>query len=435
MTAQSIPTPSARWAPRFFTIWGGQAVSLLGSQLVQFAIIWWLTKTTGSATILATASLVELLPHVLLGPISGTLVDRWNRRITMILADSLTTLAIVVLAVLFALGRVEIWHIFVLLLVRSVAGTFHGNAMLASTSLMVPHEHLARIQGLNQMLWGGMSILSAPLGALLLEYLPLQGILAVDVGTALFAIIPLFFFSVPQPERHDVPAEARGKTTFWQDFRSGLQYIWSWPGLLIICLMATMVNFLLNPAFSLLPILVTRHFNGQAIQLATMESLSGIGVIAGGLVLSAWGGFKRRIMTSLVGVLGLGVGCLLIGLLSPTAFTVAVATMFFVGFVNPITNGPLMAAVQAVVSPEMQGRVFSLISSMAAGMSPLGLLIAGPVADKLGVQAWFIVGGVTTILMGVIGLVTPAVMRFEDGRNGHTQSEPTAQPTTQLEYT
>jgi len=423
MSIQSTTNQARPWAPKFFTIWGGQALSLLGSQLVQFALIWWLTKTSGSGTVLAIASLFGLVPHVLLGPFAGTLVDRWNRRVTMILADSVSALAIVVLAVLFATGQAQIWHIYILMFIRSVAGAFHGNAMMASTSLMVPKEHLARIQGLNQMLWGGTSVFSAPLGALLLELMPLQGILAIDVVTALMAIVPLFFIAVPQPERRTMVAAAEGKASFWQDFVSGLRYVWGWPGLLLICLMAMQINFLLNPAFSLLPLVVTKHFNGEAIQLATLESLFGIGVIAGGLVLSAWGGFKRRVTTAMIGVIGMGLGCLVMGLLPPSAFAYAVAAMFFLGFVNPITNGPLLAAVQAQVAPDMQGRVFSLISSLAAATSPIGLLIAGPVSDWVGPQAWFFAGGIVTLLTGIAAFFIPAVMRFEDGRGDDTPVE------------
>jgi DHA3 family macrolide efflux protein-like MFS transporter len=413
-----------RWAPRFFTIWGGQAFSLLGSQLVSFALIWWITRSTGSATALATATLVGLVPQVLLGPIAGALVDRWNRRLVMIVADSLIALFTLALAGLFAIGEAHIGHIYLLMFLRSVAGGFHWPAMTASTSLMVPKEQLSRIQGLNQMLQGGMSIASAPLGALLLEWLPLQGILALDVVTAAIAILPLFFFSIPQPDRNDLPAHAHGKSTVWDDFRAGLKYVASWPGLLIIGIMATLINFLLTPAFSLLPILVTKHFNGQAIQLATLESFSGIGFIVGGLILSAWGGFKRRVVTSMLGLVGMGLGCLALGLLPATAFTLAVVAMFYLGVINPIVNGPLLAAVQAAVEPEMQGRVFSLIGSFSAAMSPLGLIIAGPVADYMGVQSWFIIGGVVCALMGVVGYFIPAVMTFEDGRKQNLPFSP-----------
>ncbi len=416
MNANAVVERPKPWAPRFFTIWTGQAFSLLGSQLVSFAVIWWLTQTTGSATILATASLVGLLPQVILGPFTGTLVDRWSRRLTMIVADSLIALATVFLAVLFALGHVQIWQVYALLFVRSVCGGFHWPAMQASTTLMVPKEHFARIQGLNQMLQGGMSIASAPLGALLLAVVPMEGILAIDVVTAMLAVIPLFFFQVPQPERHDLQPEANGKSSFWQDFRAGFSYVWGWPGLMLIGVMATVINFLLTPAFSLLPILVTRHFNGKAIQLATLESFSGIGFIVGGLVLSAWGGFKRRILTTLWGLIAMGLGILVMGLLPSSAFVIAVAAILFVGIMSPIVNGPLLAAVQAAVAPEMQGRVFTLITTMASGMSPIGLIIAGPIADKLGVQTWFIIGGIVTGLMGIAGFFIHAIMHFEDGR-------------------
>ena len=139
-----------RWKAPVFTIWGGQALSILGSQLVQFALVWYLTVQTGSATVLATASLVGTLPQVIVGPFVGTLVDRSNRRWTMLLADSVITLATIVLAILFALDRVAIWHVYMVMLVRSLGGSFHSSAMSASTSLMVPVENLTRVQGVIQ---------------------------------------------------------------------------------------------------------------------------------------------------------------------------------------------------------------------------------------------------------------------------------------------
>jgi DHA3 family macrolide efflux protein-like MFS transporter len=262
-----------------------------------------------------------------------------------------------------------------------------------------------------------MSIAAAPLGALLLAVLPMQGILLIDVATAMLAVTPLLFFSIPQPERADMQAGSPEQPSFWQDLRAGFSYVWGWPGLMLIGVMAAVINFLLTPAFSLLPILVSKYFNGQAIQLATLEAFSGIGFIVGGLLLSVWGGFKRRILTSLLGLVAMGVGCLVMGLLPPTAFGFAIVTMFFIGVVNPIANGPLLAAVQAVVLPEMQGRVFSLIGTMSAAMSPIGLIIAGPVADKLGVQTWFMIGGIVTLMMGITSLFIPAIMHFEDGRS------------------
>jgi DHA3 family macrolide efflux protein-like MFS transporter len=412
MTTNSSEMP--RSMSQFFILWSGQAVSLLGSQLVQFALIWWLTQETGSATILALASMVGLLPQVILGPIIGALVDRWNRRKILLVADSAVALASLVLAILFFSGTAQIWHVFVLMFVRSIGGGFHGPAMIASTSLMVPKQHLTRIQGLNQTLNGGLNILAAPLGAILLEYLPMEGILGIDVITASFAIAPLFFVLIPQPESSRGDGES--PSTLIEDMKLGFSYMLGWPGLMAISMMAVLINMLLTPAFSLLPILITEHFGGDALYLGGMQSAMGVGVVLGGMVLGAWGGFKRRILTSITGLLMLGLAVLAIGVMPASLFAVATGAIFMVGFTLPIVNGPIMAVMQVTVAPEMQGRVFTLLQSMAGAMSPVGLAIAGPIADWIGVQTWYIAGGVVCFLMGLVGFFIPAISRVEKGR-------------------
>ena len=415
MNCEQRTKPGDKWALPFFTIWSVQALSLLGSQLVQFALIWWLTKTTGSATVLAMATLVGLVPSIILGPVAGALFDRWNRRVIMIVADAVIAAATVGLAILFWTGYVQIWHIYSLMFVRSLAGVFHRIAMQTSTSLMVPKEHLARVQGLNQMLNGGLNIASAPLGALLLELLSMQSILFIDVSTAIVAILPLFFIFIPQPMRSSSPSGETG-SSIWQELKLGFQYVRGWPGLLLIGLLATFINLLLTPAFTLIPLLVTQHFGGGAFQLAWIDSIAGVGIIAGGLLLGVWGGFKRRIVTSLAGLIGIGFGAILMGVTPEYMFPLGLAAALIIGFSLPITNGPLHAALQATVAPDMQGRVFTLIESVVSAMSPLGLLIAGPVSDLVGVQSWFLMGGVISVLMGIIGLLIPAIIHFEDGR-------------------
>ena len=410
MATQFSTQDNKPWKRTFFTIWSGQALSILGSQLVQFALIWYLTVQTGSATILATATLVGMLPNVVLGPFIGTLVDRWNRRRIMLLADSIEALATIALAVLFALDIVEVWHIFVILFIRSLAGAFHTNAMHASTSLMVPVEHLTRIQGLNQLLEGGLNVVAAPLGALLLGLLSMQGILSIDVITALFAILPLFFIHVPQPERNAVAAE---KTTVWTDFKAGLRYMIGWPGLLIIGLMTVGINFTIIPAFSLLPLMVKDYFGGSAVQLGWVESAMGAGMILGGALLGIWGGFSRKILTSLVGLIGMGAGTLILALAPASSIFLAVGGALLIGFMTPLTMGPFFAVIQSTVDPDMQARVFSLLTSVGTGIVPIGLMIAGPVADRAGIQAWFLLGCVLCILMAVTGLFIPAVMNME----------------------
>ncbi len=413
----------------FFVLWSGQAVSLLGSQLVQFALIWWLTQETGSATMLALASLAGLLPRVILGPFTGVLVDRWNRRLTMLVADSAIALATMVLAYLFWVDAIQTWHLFVILFVRSIGGGFHNPAMQASTSLMAPESQLTRIQGLNQALQGGLSIVAAPLGALLLGLMPMQGILAIDVVTAVFAIVPLFFVHVPQPKQAAEEAQTE-QTSFWAEMEAGLRYVWGWPAILALMVMTMVINFVLAPTFSLIPLLVSAHFGGDAMQLGLLDAVAGSGIVIGGLVLGAWGGFKRRIITSLTGLIGIGLGALLIGFAPANAFFVAVIGAFVVGSTIALTNGPIMAIFQSRIEPEMQGRVFTLLGSLSSAMTPLGLIIAGPAADALGVQSWFIVGGFVTLFMGIIGLATPLIVNVETDSpkfiGGLTSIAPTA---------
>jgi len=425
MTEPTTPSLPENWAARFFTIWTGQAFSLFGSALVQFALIWWLTQKTGSATVLASSSLVGMLPQILLGPFAGTFVDRASRRLVMIVADSLIALATVALIALFWAGKVEVWHVYIILLLRSTGGAFHYPAMSASTSLMVPKQHLARVAGANQTLNGVMGIIAPPTGALLIGWLPMQQVLMVDVLTALMAVLPLLLISIPQPPRLENAVQGQSKPSFLEDFREGLRYVIAWPGLMAILVMATLINFLLTPAGSLSPLLVTKHFGLGAMQLGWFDSFFGVGIIAGGLVLSAWGGFRRRIVTSLLGIMGLGVGALVIGLAPANMFPVALVAMMFTGFMNPITNGPLSAILQSSVRPDMQGRVMSLINSLATAMTPLSLLVAGPISDWLGIQVWYWIGGSLCLLMGLGGFFIPVIMNIENNRN---ETGPAIQP-------
>ncbi len=398
-----------KWAVRFFTLWTGQALSLLGSQLVQFAIIWHLTKTTNSATTLATASMMGLLPQVLLSPFIGTWVDRGNRRLILMFADGTVAFATLILAILFALGLVQIWHIYIVLFVRAVAGGFHQSAFGASVVLLVPKEQLARVQGFNQALYGGMSIISAPLGAYLLAILPMQGILGIDVSTALLAIGIVFFTQIPQPER-----EGSAASTFWQDFAAGFRYIIAWRGLVILLGLVMVINFFYSATEPLTPLLITNHFDGDANKLGLWLSLFAAGNLTGGVILGVWGGFKRKVVTAQFGLILTGLSTAVVGLVHSDMFWVGLIANTAVGLFLPIINGSFGATLQAVIVPEMQGRVFAFIMSAAMLVSPIALIIAGPFADRFGIQPWFLIAGCSCALMGVIGFFIPDVMGIEN---------------------
>jgi DHA3 family macrolide efflux protein-like MFS transporter len=402
------------WQAPFFAIWGGQAISLVGSRAMEFAIVWWLTQETGSATVLAVSALMWAVPQVVLGPLIGAYVDRLDRRLVMIGSDVMTALAAVWLAFLFWTGDIRVWHIYVAMFVRAVSGCFQWPAMQASTALMVPDEHLTRISGLNQTMQGALNIVGPPLGAALVAVLPLQSVLMMDVATMALAVMPLCFVRIPQPRRDDVAAR---KPSVWSDVREGFRYVWGWPGLFAIVVMAMLLNFIGGPAFTLVPLLVTDHFGGGALELGWMESSFGVGMLVGGLVLGTWGGFRRRVYTALSALALSGLAMAVIGAAPAHLFWVAVGAQFASGALNALTNGPFMALMQAAVAPEKQGRVFAVVASLCSAAYPLSLLIAGPLADGFGVRPWYVAGGLLTSAIGVGSLFVPTIVAVEE--NGH----------------
>lgn len=405
-----LNSSNRNWIRPFFLVWIGQAFSLAGSRIVQFALVWWLTDLTGSATVLATATMVALIPEIILGPIAGAYVDRWNRKLVMIAADGLIALASLWLAYQFWAGTMQVWYIYIIMLVRSLGTMFHSPAMTSSTSLMVPREHLSRVAGANQTLNGTLSIVGPPLGALLMAVMPLHFVMLVDVGTALLAIIPLFFVHVPQPEKR----VSGGKTvSIWTDVKEGIQYLRGWKGMVMLLGMAMIFKFALTPAISLLPLLVSQHFQGGAAEFSLIEAASGVGILLGGLLLSVWGGFRKKIYTILLGIFGLGLALFSLGLLPAWAFQWAVGLLFVCGFMVPFVDGPLMALLQGSIAPEMQGRVFSLIGSLLWVTSPFSLAIAGPVSDALGLQVWYLAGGGLCVASAIVGLSLPLIRHVE----------------------
>lgn len=420
-------TPSQTWREDhwkipFFTIWSGQVLSWVGSRIAMFALIWWLTAKTGSAAVLASATMVSMLPEIVLGPIAGVYVDRWNRRLTMIVADGGIALVSLGLAYLFWSGDVQIWHIYVAMVARSLGGMFHWPAMQSSTALMVPKKHLARVSGLNQAMGGALNIIGPALGALVLEVAEIHHALLIDVTTAALAITPLLFVAVPQPERQDRTGQD-ARPSIWADLGDGARYVFHWRGLVILTGMVMLFKIALTPAFSLLPLLVKEHFDGGAPQLATLESAFGVGIIAGGLLLSVWGGFKRRILTTMMGVTIFGSMLGVLGLLPMSWFNAAIPVVFAVGVGGALCDGPLFAVLQGTVAPDMQGRVLMLLGSLFNLTSPVGLAIAGPVTEGIGIQVWYVVAGVLCALMGLWGFFIPAIVHIEDYRADSTPQE------------
>jgi len=429
---QEIP---ANWLANFLPMFIGQIVSLLGSSLVQFALVWYVTKLTGSAAVLATATTVALIPNILLGPFVGALVDRWNRKRVMIFADLVVALATAGLALLFALDLIQIWHIYLILFIRALAGIFQGPAKTASITLMVPQEHLTRLGGINQAVSGLVDTFSPALGALLLELLPIQGVLAVDIVTAAIAILLLIFFvKVPQPKDVDTTQKVTPKTLF-ADVKSVFDYIITWPGLLTLILIASSINLFIAPAGNLLPLLVTEFFNKGAQELAWLQAAMGVGAIVGGVLLGVWGGFKRKVVSVMVGILGISLGIFGIGLMPSTAYLGTVFLAGLVGLMASLANGSIGPLLQTKVPSEMQGRVFTVLSSISLGLMPIGLFLSAPIADNFGIPSAYLIGGLFGLGIVIYGFLNKRLMTIDSqlpgGQlvepDGHKDQETTAQ--------
>jgi len=377
-------------------LWISQAFSLVGSAVVEFALAWYLTKETGSAVVLGTALTVALLPQIVLGPFIGPLVDRWDRKTVMICSDLAVMLITVWLVVLFLMGSAEVWHIYAAMAGRAIGQAFQFPAMQATVATIVPEKHLSRAAGLNMTLNGIINIAAPPLGAVLLETLPMQGVLSVDIITAIIAVGCLGFMAIPRPVRTTLTE----RLNIVGDMLQSLRVIMSSFGLKIMVLMVSLYCFFATPAYNLMPMLVNRQLGGDVLKLGWMNSTFGVGMILGGLTLGVWGGFKRRILTSASGSTLQGILLICLGFTTENIYVLVIIWSFFLGVGVSLASAPISAIINAVVEKDMQGRVFSMMNSIASAMIPLGLLLSGRLADRYSISLiYFVAGGVLLCVM------------------------------------
>jgi len=327
----------------------------------------------------------------------------------MIVADLFIALVTIGLVVLFFFNAIEVWHIYLAMVLRAIGQSFHFPAMQAAIPMIVPEKDLSRAAGLNQMLQGVVTIAGPPAGALFLGILSMQGVLAIDIITALIAVSCILPIMIPQP----APAKPITNTSVINEMIDGFRYIWRWNGLKILIALSAVITFFLIPAFTLLPILVTSYLEGDVLKLGWLNSAFGVGMIAGGLVLGSWRIFKRRIVTCLIGVIIAGTFTICLGITTVGLFFLGVTSSFLVGAGISIANAPIIAALNSIVAKDMQGRVFSLFGSISSVMTPLGLVIAGPVADTVGIRILFYVAGAAVVLVAFAGFFIRPLMDLE----------------------
>ena len=361
----------------FLIVWFGQLVSLTGSGLTGFALGVWVFLTTGSVTKFALISLATALPAILFSPIAGALVDRWDRRVAMMVSDTGSGICSLLIALLLFAGRLEVWHIYILMGISSTFSAFQWPAFSAATTLLVPKEQYGRASGMSQMAEAVGMILSPMIAGALVGLIQVQGVILIDFATFLFAMTTLLFVRIPRPQ---VSAERKAKgESLWQDVTYGWKYITARPGLLGLLLYFAVGNFFFSLAEVLFTPLVL-SFSTTAV-LGVLMSIVGIGMLAGSLVMSAWGGPKKRINLIL---LLTGVQGLMLTAFAPRPLVVLYGVAIFVVFFStPIINGCSQAIWMSKIAPDVQGRVFSTRRMIAWSVMPLSYLMAGPLADRV----------------------------------------------------
>lgn len=396
------------WKKKFIIIWSGQLFSILSSSIAQFAVVLWISMETGSAEVLSIATIAALLPQIVIGPFAGVYVDRWNRKWTMILADSFVALCSALIALLFYLDIVELWHIYVLIMLRSVGSAFHSPAMKSSIPLLAPESELTRIASINQSIQSISYICGPVLGAALILNTSMSVVMMLDVAGALIACVALLFVIIPNPEKQE-----KSNEKVLQDMKEGYQIIRSNKGLSRMMITEVLITFCVMPVVALLPLMTLKNFSGTPYQVSLVELLLGLGTLIGGILLGVWNPRIRRVVLINVSYITLGICFAISGLLPTSAFFYYAALTVVQGIAIPFYSGPFTALLQVEIPPSFLGRAFSLFDSISLLPSVLGLLATGFLADTIGIPNIFIICGLATILIGSITFFIPSIMNLE----------------------
>lgn len=362
----------------FTIVWAGQLISVLASSMTQFALTIWAYQETGSATALGIISTAFTIPFVFFAPVAGVMVDRHNRKMMMMVSDLAAILATSSVFILHLLGILEIWHLYVAAFINGLGNTFQWPAYSAAISTMMPKENYTRANGMMSLIESVPAVLAPLLAGLLMPVVQLTGILVIDVATFFIAILSLSIVFIPQPEK-TVEGQA-GSGSMFQEALYGFKYIFARRGLLGLLLFFVTLNFIIGISGSLFSPFILERTNQSSEMLGIVTSANAIGAVAGGLLISLWGGFKKRTTSIFLGEFLTGFFLLVLFGLGRSLPVWIVAVV--IGGIFPIfTNGASQSIWQAKVAPDVQGRVFSARRVIALSVLPITPILAGLLAD------------------------------------------------------
>ena len=398
------------WKRVFAIIWTGQFLSILTSSIVNFAIVLWLSLETGSAEVLAFATMAALLPQSVLGLFTGIFIDRWKRKRVMIMADSFIAFCTLILAVLFYFDLAKISHIYVLLALRSVGSAFHMPAMQASVPLLAPKSELMRIAGINQVIQSVCNIAGPALAGLFITMMKMTNLLLLDVAGAAFACLSLCFVFIPDPSHEERNSELH----LWREAKEAIMEVRNQYGLSWLFLLSILATFVIMPVSVLFPLMTLNHFAGNAFQVSLVEVSWGGGALLAGALL----GLKKYRWNEILLINGmyiaLGLTFLFSGLLPVSGFIWFAVLTALGGVCGSLYFATFTTVIQSRIDPGVMGRVFSFYMSFSMLPSMIGLLSTGFLADSIGLGNTFIISGGFLCLIGIISFFIPSLISLKE---------------------
>lgn len=394
------------WKRNIVLFLGSQTLSLLGSSLVQYAILWHITLTTQSGSAMTVAIICGFLPTFFLSPFAGVWADRYSRKLLIALSDAAIALTTLVLALLFMAGYDALWLLYLMSAIRAVGSGVQGPAVGALIPDIVPQEQLTRVNGANSSIQAFVTLVSPMLSGALFSQAPLEAIFFIDVVTAAAAIaILLALVHVPV---HAKAREAQA-TGYFADMAQGFRYIAGQAYIKAFFAFCALFFVLAAPVSFLTPLQVTRSFGGDVWHLTAIEVVFSVGMILGGGLAAAWGGFRNRVHTMALATLLFGACTFALGVVPD--FWVYLAFMGLSGVTMPLFNTPATVLLQENVDENMLGRVFGVLNMLASAMMPLGMLVFGPLADLFPIEAMLVGTGALMAVQGLLLLSNRVLLR------------------------
>ncbi|TJY09185.1 MFS transporter [Lentilactobacillus buchneri] len=400
----------AHWRRNIYLFLTSQFLTGITSMIVQYAIIWYLTKETGSATILSIATILGMLPMALLSPFVGPLVDRWNKKALLIVPDVVAAIFAIILSVSGGVFHVfPIWLIFVSLLMRSIAQTFQMPTIQSVMPTMVPDKELTKLNGQLGMVQSANMIIAPALGAFLFAIIPLQYLILLDVLGAILGISILIWVQIPNNEKIDAALHMLHNT------KLGVQQLMHNKGLWYITITGAVFTLLYMPAASMYPLMTMKYFQGTVGQAGFIEALYSGGMLVGGAIIGIWGNWSDRMKPVIIAFFLVGIPTGLSGLLpgNQTGFMWFAILNVVEGIATPFFNTLLMAMIQQSYPPQQLGRVLGVLNSLMSLTGSIGLIFAGPLADALGVEMLFVIAGIGTVICGIFALMIPIMREYD----------------------